>query len=256
MDTSTRDDVRRQKAGGVAALYIVLALLAAMPYFLLVVDYLGAETAAEKVALVVANYASLYAMYLVTYVFYGIALGILAFALYDRLQARAPATMRVATAIGLLWSVALVTSGIVFNYGMTTIVALSKTDLAQARLAWQSIEPVAPALGGAGGEILGGMWILLVSVVALRSGTLPRLLGWFGIVLGATGLISVVPPLNDASIVFGLMLIVWFAWIGVALLRTQAATAAEPERITRATSSQADGLGAGLRPAPGDPGLA
>ncbi len=133
METLTRADARRQKAGGVAALYIALALLAAMPYFLLVVDYLGAVTAAEKVALVVANYASLYAMYLITYVFYGIALGVLAFALYDRLQARAPATMRIATAIGLLWSFALVTSGMIFNYGMTTIVPLAKTDPAQAR---------------------------------------------------------------------------------------------------------------------------
>lgn len=222
METLTRDEAARQKAGGVAALYIALALLAAMPYFLLVVDYLGAESAAEKVALVVANYASMYAMYLVTYVFYGIALGVLAFALYDRLQARAPATMRVATAIGLLWSVALVASGMIFNYGMTTIVALAKTDPAQAQQVWQSVEPVAQALGGAGGEILGGLWVLLVSVVALRNGALPKLLGWFGVVLGVAGLSSAVPPLHDAAIVFGLMLIAWFVWLGTVLTMTKA----------------------------------
>ena len=141
MNTLTRDEAKRQKAGGAAALYIALALLAAMPYFLLVVDYLGAQTAAGKVALVVANYASMYAMYLVTYVFYGIALGVLAFALYDRLKAHAPATIRVATAIGLLWSFALVASGMIFNYGMTTIVALNKTNPAQAQALWQAIEP-------------------------------------------------------------------------------------------------------------------
>ena len=115
----------------------------------------------------------------------------------------------------------------VFNYGMTTVVALAKTDPAQARLVWQSIEPVAQALGGAGGEILGGLWVLLVSVVALRSGALPRLLGWFGVVIGVAGLASVVPPLHDAAIVFGLLLIAWFVWVGVALMTTKA-TAAEP----------------------------
>lgn len=224
METLTRDEATRQKAGGVAALYIALALLAAMPYFLFVVDYLGAESAAAKVALVVDNYASMYAMYLVTYVFYGIALGVLAFALYDRLQARAPATMRVVTAIGLLWSVALVTSGMIFNYGMTTIVALAKTDPAQAQQAWQSIESVAQALGGAGGEILGGLWVLLVSVVALKSGALPKLLGWFGVVIGVAGLSSVVPPLHDVAIVFGLMLIAWFVWLGTVLTMTKATT--------------------------------
>lgn len=232
MNTMTRDDATRQKAGGAAALYIALALLAAMPYFLLVVDYLGAQTAAEKVALVVANYASMYAMYLVTYVFYGIALGVLAFALYDRLRARAPATMRLAAAIGLLWSFALVASGMIFNYGMTTTVALVKTDPAQAQAAWLAIEPVAQALGGAGGEILGGLWVLLVSVVALRSGALPKLLGWFGVVVGVAGLASVVPPLHDASIVFGMMLIAWFVWVGVALLMTKATAVVvdQPER--------------------------
>ena len=227
MNTLTRDDARRQKAGGVAALYIALALLAAMPYFLLVVDYGSAATIAEKVALIVANYASTYAVYFVTYVFYGFALGVLAFALYDRLQAHAPATMRAATAMGLLWSVALVTSGMVWNYGMTTVVGLAKTNPTQAEVVWQSVEPVAEALGGAGGEILGGLWILLLSVVALRSGALPKFLGWFGIIIGVAGLTSVVPQLHDAAIVFGLALIVWFAWVGVILMRTKASAAVE-----------------------------
>jgi len=225
MNTLTRDDATRQKAGGAAALYIALALLAAMPYFLLAVDYLGAKTAADKVALIAANYASMYAMYLVTYVFYGIALGVLAFALYDRLRDHAPATMRVATAIGLLWSFALVTSGMIFNYGMTTTVAIAKTDPAQAGQAWLAIEPVAQALGGAGGEILGGLWVLLASAVALRSGALPKFLGWFGVAVGVAGLASVVPPLHDAAIAFGLLLIVWFAWLGVELLMTKATAA-------------------------------
>jgi hypothetical protein len=237
MDVLTRHDTKRQKAGGVAALYIALALFAAMPFFLLVVDYQSAGTIAEKVALVVANYASIYAMYLITYVFYGIALGVLAFALYDRLQARAPATMRVATAIGLLWSVALVTSGMVWNYGMTTVVALVKTDPTQAQMVWQSVEPVAEALGGAGGEILGGLWILLLSVVALRSGALPKLLGWFGVIIGVAGLTSVVPPLHDAAIVFGLMLIAWFVWVGVALTMTKA-TAVEVDQPNDSITSE------------------
>lgn len=226
MKTVTFDEAKRQKAGGAAALYMALALLAAMPYFLLAVDYLGADTAAEKVALIVANYGSMYAMYLVSYVFYGIALGAVAFALYDRLRPSAPATVRLATAVGLLWAFALVASGMIFNYGMTTIVALDKADPAQAQAAWLGIEPVAQALGGAGGELLGGLWIFLVSVVALRSGTLPKPLCWFGAAVGTAGLASVVPPLHDAALAFGLLLIVWFAWLGVALARTKPSSAA------------------------------
>jgi hypothetical protein len=236
METLTRNDARRQKAGGTAALYLALAYVAAMPYFLLVVDYQGATTAADKVAAILSNYSSMYAMYLVTYVFFGIALGVLAFALYDRLKATAPSTMRAATAIGLLWSVALVTSGMVWNYGMTTIVAMAKTDPSQAQLAWQAIEPVSSALGGAGGEILGGLWVLLVSVVAVRSRALPKPLGWFGVALGVVGLTSVVPPLHDAAIVFGLLQIVWFVWVGVTLLMTKATAAVDDQTSPNVTS--------------------
>jgi hypothetical protein len=226
-------EARRQKAGGAAALYIALALLAAMPFFLLVVDYQGAKTIADKVAVIAADYAGLYAMYLVSYVFYGFAVGVLAFALHDRLQSHAPATMRAATAVGLLWSVALVASGMIWDYGMTTVVTLLKTDPAHAQAVWQSVEPVSEALGGAGGELLGGLWILLLSVVAVRSGALPKALGWFGVVIGSAGLVSVVPGLHHAAILFGLALIVWCAWVGVVLVRTKAsgAEAVEASRV-------------------------
>jgi len=225
MKVLTSDDTGRLKAGGVAALYLALALLAAIPYFLLVVDYPSASTAAEKVALIVGNYPSMYAMYLVTYVVFGLALGVVALVLYDRLRGDAPFVARAAVVVGLLWSAALVASGLVTTYGMTTVEALAKTDRAQAALAWQAIEPVALGLGGAGGELLGGLWVLLVSWVVLRGGALSKAFGWFGVVIGVVGLASVVPPLHDAAIVFGLLQIVWFVWLGVALLRTKEAAA-------------------------------
>lgn len=226
MDVSTRDEARSQKVGGVAALYLAAAYVAAMPYFLLVVDYPGATTVADKVALILGNHSSMLAMYLATYVVFGIVLGILAFALYDRLRPVAPFTARCAAAVGALWAIMLVASGIVFNYGMVTVVALAKTDLSQAEVVWQSIEPIAQGLGGAGGELLGGLWVLLVSLTALRGRVLPRALNWLGIGIGVAGLASVVPQLQPLAYAFGLLQIVWFAWLGVAMLRV-GATAAE-----------------------------
>ncbi len=123
-DDTTYADTRPQKAGGVAALYLALALVAAIPHFLLVVDYPGASTAADKIELILDNFASMYAMHLATYVVFGIALSVLALALRDRLHTQAPATVHVATGIGLLWSFALVASGPVFTQGMTAIDAL------------------------------------------------------------------------------------------------------------------------------------
>ena len=211
----------RQKVGGAAALYLALALIAAMPYFLLVVDYPSATTAADKVALVVAHYGSLYAVYLASYVLFGFAVAVLALALHDRLDGHASFAVRIATAVGFLWSAALVFSGMVTTYGMTTIVDLHKTDGAAAVRAWQAIEPVALALGGAGGEVLGGLWVLLLSLVALRTSAFPKAVVWLGLVIGVVGLISVVPPLANAAIAFGLLQIFWFLSIGWILLKTR-----------------------------------
>jgi hypothetical protein len=221
---STRTDLAaiRQKVGGIAALYLAAALVAAIPYFLLVVDYPDADTASAKVELIVDNLPSLYAMYLASYVLFGIALVVLALALWDRLRADAPSTMRIALVVGLLWSFALVASGLIFLFGMTTVEDLAQTEHAQAVLVWQAIEPVAMALGGGGGEVLGGLWVLLVSTVVLRGGRMSSALGWLGIVIGGLGLLSVVPPLQGATVGFGLLEIVWLAWVGVVLLRTRA----------------------------------
>ena len=219
-----------QKAGGLAAFYLAGALLAAIAYFLLVVDYPGASSAADRVSLIVANMPSLYAMYLVTYVLFGIVIVVLVLALWERLHAAAPFAMRFATAIGLFWSFALVASGLIFVYGMTTIESLAATDQANAVLTWQAVEPIALALGGAGGEVLGGLWVLLVGVAVLRGASVPKALGWLGIVIGAIGLASVMPPLRDAAYAFGLLVIAWFAWLGWVLM-TAGATAVR-ERLS------------------------
>lgn len=165
-------------------------------------------------ALVVDNYASMYAVYLATYVLFGLAVAALALALHDRLARLSPAPVRVATAVGLLWSGALVLSGLVFTYGMTTVTDLQETSEAQAVQTWQAVEPVAMALGGAGGEVLGGSWVLLLSVVTLRTRAFPRLVSLLGLVVGVLGLLSVVPPLHDAAIGFGLLQVVWFLCVG------------------------------------------
>lgn len=41
-----------------------------------------------------------------------------------------------------------------------------------------------------------------------------------GVVSGIAGLITIIPPLEAVGAVFGLGLIVWFAWLGTILLRS------------------------------------
>jgi hypothetical protein len=225
MSASVGGSVRRQRAGGFAALYLAAAYLVAMPFFLVVVKYPGVVDPAEKVALLVRHQDAMRVMYLITYVIFGVVLAVLALGVYARLKDGAPALAGAATAVGLIWAVVLVGSGMVFNAGMAAVVGLHGTDPAQAVTVWQAIEPVAQGLGGSGGELLGGLWVLLVSVAALRVGALPKALDWLGVAIGAAGVVSIVPALNDLAYVFGLLQIAWFVGLGLVMLRTRSRSA-------------------------------
>jgi hypothetical protein len=209
-----------QKFGGFAALYLAIAYLIGMVLFLAVLDYPSITDAAQKVALLVEKQGIIFSTNLLMYVFFGVFLIVLALALYDRLKARAPAIMQVATAIGIIWAGSLIASGMVANAGIDPVVTLYTTDPAQAALTWQGIESVANGLGNANGEILGGFLTLLVSLAALRAGGLPKGLNTLGLLVGAVGIISIIPKLDSLTGVFGLSQIIWFAWLGIVLLRS------------------------------------
>ena len=219
MKTIGRSITGHQKAGGLAALYLAAAYLLAMPFFLLLVDYHSAVGPAAKVASLAANHGAMQIMYLISYVVFGVALSALALALHERLKPAAPALMQTATAVALIWAALLVASGLVFNAGMGAVVTLYPANPAQAASMWQAIEPVSDGLSCVDGEILGGLWVLLVSIAGLRAGGFSRVFGWFGMVVGAIGLASVMPPLADLAILFGLAQIGWFVWLGFSMLR-------------------------------------
>ena len=209
-----------RKFGGFAALYLVAAYLIGMVIFIAILDYPSITDPAQKVSLLVDNQMLIFSSNLLMYVFFGVFLILLALALHDRLKSSAPALMQVATAIGIIWAGSLIASGMVANAGMDPVVALYAKDPVQAALTWQGIEAVANGLGNANGEILGGLWTLLISLAALRGGALPKGLNILGLVVGAAGILSLIPALAGALIgLFGLGHIFWYVWLGVVLLR-------------------------------------
>jgi hypothetical protein len=127
----------------------------------------------------------------------------------------------VTTVIGIVWAGSLIASGMVSNAGIDPVVALYAKDPAQAALSWQGIESVANGLGNANGEILGGLMTLLVSLAALRAGGLPKVLNFLGLLVGAVGIISIIPGLTNLLVgVFGISQIIWFVWLGIVLVRS------------------------------------
>lgn len=209
---------------GYAALYLAAALVAAMFYFLLGTNYPSVTDPVEKVDLLAQHQLGIHVMYLIAYVGFGLVLAVLALGLGTRLTPVAPVTARFAAVVGLIWAGMLIASGMVYIVGMGSVVDLQASDPAAAVSAWQAIEPVALGLGGAGGELLGGTWVLLVSLVSLRGHLLPTWLTWLGLVIGTAGIVSTVPGLAGVSVLFGLLVIVWLTGLGITLLRERPAS--------------------------------
>ncbi|HEX6034936.1 MAG TPA: DUF4386 family protein, partial [Anaerolineales bacterium] len=209
-----------QKIGGFAALYMAVAHLIGIVIFLVILNYPGITDPSQKVALNVEKQVVVFSTNLLMYVIFGFALIALSLALYDRMKSGAPALMQVATAIGIIWAGSLIASGMVANAGLATIVPLFAKDPAQAALTWQGIEAVANGSGNQNGEILGGLWVLLVSLAALQTDDLPKGLNILGLLVGMVGIITIIPVLTDLTGIFGLGQIIWFVWLGIVLLRS------------------------------------
>lgn len=222
-----------QKSGGFAALYLAVAYLIGLVLFIVVLDYPGITDPAQKVALLVEKPMVIFSTNLLMYVFFGVFLVVLSLALYDRLKTGAPAVMQAATALGIIWAGSLVAGGMVSNAGIDPTVTLYATDPAQAALSWQGIETVASGLSNGNGEILGGLFTLLVSLAALRAGGLPKGLNILGLLVGAVGIISLIPGLTSTlTSIFGLSQMVWYLWLGIVLLRSHLGeTAAKPVEL-------------------------
>lgn len=207
-----------QKWGGAAALYESLAYIIGIVGFLMVVNVSEITDPVQKVMAIVENQNLLTLLHLIVYVVWGASLVVLTLALHERLQGKRSAVAQTATAFGIIWSVLVIASGMIYNVGMQTVAALDAVDPAQAGTVWLAIEAVFNGLGG-GVEVVGGIWVLLLSVAALRNGGLPRVFNIFGFVVAAAGLITVVPALGEVGgMLFGLTQIIWFAWLGIVML--------------------------------------
>lgn len=217
-----------RKFGAFSALYMAVAYLIGMVIFLAVLDYPSITDPAQKVRLLVEKQMIIFSTNLLMYVFFGVFLIVLALALHDRLKQTAPAVMQVATATGLIWAGSLVASGMVSNAGIRPVIALYASDPAQAAITWQGIEAVTGGLGNGNGEILGGLWTLLVSLAALRAGGLSKGLNILGLIAGTVGILSIIPGLTDLTGAFGLSQMGWFVWLGIVLVRGNLSPAEQP----------------------------
>jgi hypothetical protein len=182
-------------------------------------DYTSADaTPAESVDFLVDHQGSLLAWSIGIFIVFGAALVPMGLALRQRLVGAAPLLANAGMVFAAIWAALMYATGMISNIGIEAVADLAESDPDRAVTVWSTIDTVTNGLGG-GNELVGGIWILLVSIAGLLTATLPRWLNIIGIVTAVAGLITVVPDFEAIGMVFGLGSIVWFIGVGVALLR-------------------------------------
>lgn len=213
-----------QKMGGVAALIEAITFIIGFALYLTLLEsarYGSLDIPpTEHAAFLVENQMLMYAWNLIIYVVFGIFLVVLTLALHKQLAQLSSPFVPIATTFGLIWSVLVIASGMIANIGASLIVNLYATDPIQAGNVWLSMSFVTNGLGG-GNEIVGGIWVLLISWVALKGNVFPKGLNYLGLIVSISGILTTIPPLAMLGAIFGFGLIVWFVWIGVVLLSNQ-----------------------------------
>lgn len=206
------------KAGGIAALLHGAAYLVGLAIGVTLVFPILDGDPGRYVAFAAENQTLVYVWNLISYWGSAITLVVMALALYHRLQAASPALVQTATVFGLIWAALIIGSANLMLRDGGVLAALHAQDPAQAAALWPALQAVENGLVS-GNELVGSLWVLLISIAALRAGGFARLLSYFGIVISAAGILTIVPSLWEiAAMIFGPGMIVWSIWLGVVLL--------------------------------------
>lgn len=203
-----------QKWGGIAALGHAAALVVGMVLgFTLMFPLLDA--APDQVLKFLADNQTLVSLWnLIVYWGSAITLVIMVLALYERLKAGLPALMQTATVFGFIWAGLIIGTGNLMLHNLGVVANLYGNDPAQAAAAWTAL--------------VRSLWVLLLSLAALRTGGLTRAPSYLGVFLGIAGILTMIPALAETMfMIFGPGMLVWSAWVGIVMLRRSAAVTAQ-----------------------------
>ena len=208
-----------QKFGGMAALLHAAAYIVGMVLgFTLIFPLLDAAPE-QYLKFLSENQGIVYVWNLISYWGSAITLVIMVLALYERLKDNSPALAQLAAAFGLIWAGLIIASGNLMLHNLAVVADLYGQDPAQAVTAWTALQSVENGITS-GNELVGSLWVLLLSVAALRTGQLNRALNYLGVVLGIAGSLTLIPALFDSLVmIFGPGMIGWSVWLGIIMLR-------------------------------------
>lgn len=204
-----------------AAIGMALCYLSMFMLFFLVLQQPSSTHFADKVRFIADNRALISLGYSSGYLLLGVFLLITVQALQQKMQLAHSNLLNTGSWFGIIWVMLMMASGMVQLVGIETMLRLHDKGSLQAEALFYSYNTIVNGLGG-GIELVGGLWVLLVSIAGLRHRRLSAGLHWLGIVVGMLGILTLLPltafkGLAGTKELFGFSQIIWFIWLGILL---------------------------------------
>lgn len=210
-----------QKFAGIAAISEGLIYIVAFVYFGVFFDYPAGGTPADQMANLKDIQLSYSMMYFLIYLVFGIVLAVLVVGLHEKLKQTNDPIVTIGSLFGVVWVGLVIASGMISNIGLDHAIGLAEKSPEKALEMWSTVSVITESLGG-GNELVGGLWVLLVSVAAINVSCFTRALNWLGVFVGLAGIATVYPH-DIFTEIFGVSQIIWFFWLGVCLLSQKSA---------------------------------
>lgn len=222
MDTFTKNDINKalQRNGGFAAIGMAFCYICMFIVFGALLSFPDTKDLLEKLHYISEQHLLLAFAYSVGYLLFGCLLIVTVQAMHNLLQRGHSSLLNTASLFGLFWVFLMMCAGMTALIGMDMIIDLvnDKPDVAIAL--FYSNNMMVDALGG-GIELVGGLWVLLISIVGLRDQQFSKGLNLLGIWVGVFGVLTILHTIPYLKEIFGLSQIIWFIWLGINLLNTE-----------------------------------
>ena len=202
---------------GIAALVLSFIYISAFVYY-------GAfwrfptDGDAQTKMMFIAEHQTITSVFLfITYILFGLVLSILV-AGTSRILGNASERLKsVTNAFGYLWVGLVIASGMIAIAGVNYAIGIAHMDAQKALDAWALLMTIAQSIGG-DNEIVGAVWVILVSILALKADIFSKKLHYLGITVGLAGVATITSVVMFKEL-FGVLQIIWFFWLGLCFLR-------------------------------------
>ena len=207
-----------QKVGGFSSISLGLINILAFVVYGGILDYPSIEASeTERLGFLSDNFLMLSSISFISYVLFGILLAVLVLAIHQHIKNGFPNISLVTSAFGIIWVGLVIASGMIANIGLNSVLEIGIDNPEKAMTIWTSVGIVSEGLGG-GNEIVGGIWVLLLSTITLKGSLFSKSLNFLGLLVGIAGVLTVL-PFDVFKEIFGISQIIWFISIGMVLIR-------------------------------------